>query len=144
MWIWTTPVCSHISFLSLRQLTIAVPDAPLTPLGKKQSASLAPQIPDLQSSVDLIVSSGLKRTLQSTKLGWGPAIQRLGIDNVIVLPQAQECNAYPCDTGSLRDILAADPEYNAFNLERLTPDWTSKQGFYGECAYASALARSPS
>lgn len=66
-----------------------VPDAPLTALGKKQSAALAPQIPELQNSVDVIISSALKRTLQSTKLGWGPAVDRLGIGNVICLPQAQ-------------------------------------------------------
>ncbi|KAK3044224.1 hypothetical protein LTS18_001848, partial [Coniosporium uncinatum] len=46
-----------------------VPDAPLTPLGRKQAASLAPQIPSLQSQADLIVTSPLKRTLQTTLLG---------------------------------------------------------------------------
>lgn len=66
-----------------------VPDAPLTALGKKQSAALAPQIPELQQQVDVVITSPLKRTLQSTMLGWGPAVERLGIKNVICLPQAQ-------------------------------------------------------
>lgn len=70
-----------------------VPDAPLTPLGKKQAATLAPQIKELAKEVDLVVSSPLKRTLQTTKLGWAPALERLGIENIICLPQAQECNA---------------------------------------------------
>ena len=70
-----------------------VADAPLTPLGKKQAATLAPQIKELAKEVDLVVSSPLKRTLQTTKLGWAPALERLGIENVICLPQAQECNA---------------------------------------------------
>ena len=97
-------------------LIIPVPDAPLTPLGKKQSAVLAPQIPDLQQKVDLIITSALTRTLQSTKLGWGPAIERLGIENVICLPQAQECNAFPCDTGSSREELEALDEFKGFNI----------------------------
>lgn len=107
-----------------------VPDAPLTPLGKKQAAALAPQIPQLQKEVDVIISSPLKRTLQTTKLGWGPAVERLGIKNVICLPQAQECNDFPCDTGSPREVLEKDPEFAGFDLSRLTPDWTSKQGFW--------------
>jgi broad specificity phosphatase PhoE len=111
-------------------LITPVPDAPLTALGQKQSAALAPQIPDLQQEVDLIVTSALTRTLQSTKLGWAPAIERLGIENVICLPQAQECNAFPCDTGNLREELEALDEFKGFNFELLTPDWTSKKGFY--------------
>lgn len=49
---------------------------------------------------------------------------------MLCLPQAQECNDFPCDTGSARDVLEKDPEFEEFNLERLTDDWTSKQGFY--------------
>ena len=118
-------------YAHLNVLTHVVPDALLTPLGKKQSAALAPQIHDLQKSVDLIVTSPLKRTLQSTRIGWGPAIDRLGIKNVICLPQAQECNAFPCDTGSSREELESLDEFKDFNFELLTPDWNSKKGFYG-------------
>jgi broad specificity phosphatase PhoE len=88
-------------------------------------------MPDLQKEADLIVSSPLKRTLQTTYLGWAPAIQRLGgLGKVICLPQAQECNDFPCDTGSSRETLEADPELAGFNFELLTPDWTSKKGFW--------------
>ena len=88
------------------QLTLPpVPDAPLTPLGKKQAAAMAPQVKQLQQEAEVVVSSPLKRTLQTTKLAWGPAVERLGIENVICLPEAQECNAHPCDTGSAREVL---------------------------------------
>ncbi|KAK7966904.1 uncharacterized protein PG986_001181 [Apiospora aurea] len=120
-------------------LDYSILDAPLTPLGKKQALSLARLIPDLQKEADLVVSSPLRRTLQTTKLGWGPAVERLGgTKSVICLPQAQECNALPCDTGSPREVLEADAEFAEFNLESLTPDWTSKQGFYA--ATPEALA----
>lgn len=85
----------------------------------------------LQKEADVIISSPLKRTLQTTYLGWAPAIERLGgLKKVVCLPQAQECNALPCDTGSPREVLEADPEFAVFDLAPLTPDWTSKQGFW--------------
>lgn len=123
-------LCRHSQAEHNVDLDYSIPDAPLTPLGKKQSAALAPQIPQLQQEVNLIITSALKRTLQSTKLGWGPAIERLGIKNVICLPQAQECNDFPCDTGSSKEVLESIEEFKNFNLELLTSDWTSKKGFY--------------
>lgn len=36
----------------------------------------------------------------------------------------------PCDTGSPRQNLEANPEFQGFDLSLLTPDWTSKQGQY--------------
>ncbi|PWZ01833.1 phosphoglycerate mutase-like protein [Testicularia cyperi] len=109
----------------------SIPDAPLTPLGKQQSARLPSLTQDLQSRAEVILSSGLKRTLQSTKIGYAPAIERLGgLSKVVVLPQLQECNDFPCDTGSDRKVLEQDPELQGFDLSQLTPDWTSKEGFY--------------
>lgn len=90
---WTTTVSEKSQPASVLthddSSPISVPDALLTALGKQQSEALAPQISNLQNEVDLIISSAMKRTLQSTRLGWGPAIERLGIKNVICLPQAQ-------------------------------------------------------
>ncbi|KAI0840695.1 phosphoglycerate mutase-like protein [Hypoxylon sp. FL0890] len=112
-------------------LDYSIPDAPLTSLGKKQAASLARLIPELQKEADVIISSPLRRTLQTTYLGWAPAIEQLGgLKNVVLLPQAQECNALPCDTGSAREVLEKDPEFAVFDLTPLTPDWNSKKGFW--------------
>jgi len=113
-------------------LDYSIADAPLTALGKKQATALGPQTADLQrDSVDLIVTSPLKRTLQTTYLGFGTAIERLGgRGSVICLPQAQECNAFPCDRGSPRSELEATREFDGFDLSLLTPDWTSKAGFW--------------
>lgn len=85
----------------------------------------------MQSRAQVILSSALKRTLQSTKIGYAPAIERLGgLGKVVLLPQLQECNAFPCDTGSAKEVLERDPELQGFDFSPLTPDWTSKQGFY--------------
>nr|POF07120.1 hypothetical protein CFP56_31744 [Quercus suber] len=114
-------------------LQYKVPDAPLTALGRSQAAGIAPATPELQNSVNLIVSSPLKRTLQTTLLGWHPAIERLGGRSAIIcLPEAQECNAHPCDTGSVRSALEQDPELAGLDLSRLSDEWTSKRGFWAE------------
>lgn len=109
----------------------SIADALLTPLGEKQAQRLGLVTPELQSTVELIISSPLRRTLQTTEAGYKDAIERLnGHANVLCLPQLQECNDVPCDTGSHRSVLEAQEAFAKFNLEHLTPDWTSKQGFY--------------
>ena len=105
-------------------------DPALTPKGKDQATSAAPHISDLQQSADLIVTSALRRTLQTTLRTWAPAIERLGRENVICLPEAQECMDLPCDCGSSRAELEADPEFAGLDFSRLTPDWNTKTGFY--------------
>ena len=109
----------------------SIADALLTPLGEKQAQRLGLVTPELQSTVELIISSPLRRTLQTTEAGYKGAIERLnGHANVLCLPQLQECNDVPCDTGSHRSVLEAQEAFAKFNLEHLTPDWTRKQGFY--------------
>ena len=73
----------------------AVLDARLTDQGRKQASSLVSRVPELQKAADLIVTSPLQRTLQTTLLGWAPAVKRLGLENVICLPEVQECNDFP-------------------------------------------------
>lgn len=51
-----------------------------------------------------------------------------------------QCNDLPCDTGSPREVLEADSEYAGLDFSELTPDWTSKQGFYA-CSVPALQAR---
>lgn len=46
------------------------------------------------------------------------------------MPQLQEVNALPCDTGSSRTTLEADPEFSGLDFSPLTDDWNQKQGIY--------------
>ncbi|CAO1614267.1 unnamed protein product [Parajaminaea phylloscopi] len=125
----TVIICRHSQATHNVADDYSLPDAPLTDLGKQQASKLPEFVAQLQQQVDLVVSSPLKRTLQTTLRGWGPAVERLGgRKNVVCLPQLQECNAYPCDTGSAREVLEQDPEVSGFDFGLLTPDWTSKQG----------------
>lgn len=53
-----------------------------------------------------------------------------GRSAVTLLPEAQECNGHPCDTGSPRETLQALPEFDGFDFSGLPDDWTSKKGFW--------------
>jgi hypothetical protein len=53
------------------------------------------------------------------------------IVNLIFFSSAMQCNAHPCDTGSSRADLEADPEFSGLDFSNLTDDWNSNQGFYG-------------
>ena len=79
------------------------------------------------------LGSQLRRPLQTALGGYPSLLRRLNSDSpsgVIILPQLQEVNSLPCDTGSPREVLEADPEFAGLNFELLTPDWISKKGIY--------------
>ncbi|THG94760.1 hypothetical protein EW026_g6773 [Hermanssonia centrifuga] len=121
----------------------SIPDAPLTALGRQQSAELYESTKGtIQMTADLLVSSALRRPLSTMIIGYADLIKKLEAEGkkVIVLPQLQECNDLPCDTGSPREVLEADPEYADLDFSELTPDWTSKQGFYA-CTVSALQAR---
>jgi len=121
----------------------SIPDAPLTQLGRQQSEELYKATKDtIQKSAELLVSSALRRPLSTMVIGFRDLRKRLEAEGkkVIVLPQLQECNDLPCDTGSPREVLEADPEYAGLDFSELTPDWTSKQGFYA-CTVPALQAR---
>ncbi|KAI0366245.1 phosphoglycerate mutase-like protein [Pilatotrama ljubarskyi] len=108
-------------------------DAPLTARGREQAAALNEATKDtVQAVADLLVTSPLRRTLSTTLVGFPHLRQRLEAQGkpIIVLPQLQEVNDLPCDTGSDRAVLEADPEFAGLDFSALTPDWNSKQGFY--------------
>ncbi|TRM65100.1 histidine phosphatase superfamily [Schizophyllum amplum] len=120
-----------------------IPDANLTALGREQSAKLHADTKDsIQQTADLLVTSGLRRTMQTMIIGYPELRKRLEAAGkpVIVLPQLQECNDLPCDTGSNREILEGDPEFAGLDLSTLEPGWNSKKGFYA-CDAATLQAR---
>lgn len=103
----------------------------MTPLGRKQAAALAPQVQHLTSEVNLVATSPLTRTIQTTLLGWPAAIEKLGgRSKIALLPEFQECNDFPCDTGSSAETLSKNSEFEGLDFSKLPQDWTSKQGFW--------------
>ncbi|KAK9896347.1 phosphoglycerate mutase-like protein [Cystobasidium minutum MCA 4210] len=121
-----------------------IADARLTPTGVEQAKELCATLPqDLLENVELVVSSPLRRALETTLLGLQPVLDRVGRRSVVILPHAQECNIHPCDTGSAAEELVKDPAFEGLDFRMLSkrPDWTSKQGFWSNdpaCLHARA------
>jgi len=93
-------------------------------------------------TADLLVSSPLTRTLQTTLVGFPTLTSRLAsgptTSPIIVLSRLQEVNNLPCDTGSDRAVLEKVKEFEGIDFSSLEDDWNGKQG---EFAPANVQAR---
>ncbi|TIA88664.1 hypothetical protein E3P99_02465 [Wallemia hederae] len=111
----------------------SIPDAPLTQLGREQSSRLNPLTQStIQQTAELVVSSPLRRPMQTMLEGYPNLVKRLQNDGKppLLLTIAQEINAYPCDTGSEPDNLMADNEFKSLDFSDVHPGWTNKKGIY--------------
>lgn len=108
------------------------PDAALTSEGKGQCSELnAGTTSNIQQSAQLIVTSPLRRTLQTTLLGFPDLISRLGGRSAIVaLPHLQENGSSPADTGSSRSELEGQSEFAGIDFGLLDHKWNSKSGIW--------------
>ncbi|EOR01067.1 hypothetical protein E3P92_02879 [Wallemia ichthyophaga] len=111
----------------------SIADAPLTALGREQSARLSPLTAGtIQKTAELVVSSPLRRPMQTMLEGYPELVQRLQSAGKppLLVTIAQEINAYPCDTGSEPHLLTSDPEFASLDFSDVHPNWTNKQGIY--------------
>lgn len=108
------------------------PDAVLTPFGKQQCENLNQLTTDtIQKTAQLLVSSPLRRTLQTSLLSLPGLIERLGgSSSIIALPELQENSSSPADTGSSKEDLEQIPEFSGIDFGRLSDQWNSKTGFW--------------
>ncbi|GAA5834412.1 hypothetical protein JCM11251_007981 [Rhodosporidiobolus azoricus] len=118
-----------------------IPDAPLTKLGREQSANLRKETEgkNIQTKGELLVTSPLKRPMQTMIIGYAPLRERLEKEgkSVVVMPELQEVNDLPCDTGSPVSSLTSDPEFSGLDFSPVSASeqkwgvsWTSKQGIF--------------
>jgi hypothetical protein len=77
--------------------------------------------------------------MQTALIGYPSLIKRLGgPGKIILLPELQEVNDLPCDTGSSRQVLESDPEFAGLDFGALDEaerrhdgvSWTSKKGLW--------------
>ena len=114
-------------------------DPILTDIGKEQANSLLSDYPNLCPQV--IFTSPLTRTLQTTLLGFKKQLRGPNPPKIIVTPLLQECSNAPCDTGSDKKILekrfnvdgAEKAEFNSHGVELDFSHiddgvWNSKKG----------------
>ncbi len=110
-------------------------DPSLTRYGEDQCRHLTLSFP-YHDSVELLCSSPLVRTLQTTLLSFGPEIKK-GMQ-IVALPDAQETSNVPCDTGkdpeSLREVMRGKP----VDLSLVEDGWNNKTGIYSDTPEAIA------
>lgn len=100
-------------------------DPPLTPLGEQQCRDLCAKFP-YHPSVNLVVTSPLRRTIQTSLIAFESEMSR-GIE-CVAFPEVQETSDLPCDTGSNLSIIKEDFKDRPVNFNLVSEDWNSKQG----------------
>jgi broad specificity phosphatase PhoE len=91
-----------------------IPDPRLTEEGIKECQTLEARFP-YQSTIDLIVASPLRRTIQTALYSFQPAIKR-GV-GVVALAELQETSDVACDTGSdVKDLKREFSEYQSVSV----------------------------
>jgi broad specificity phosphatase PhoE len=113
-------------------------DPELTTSGRQQAQLLGPAF-SYSNDVGLIITSPLRRTIQTTLLAFTKVLDKRyyandlgnGIDGGIELlldADLQERSALPCDTGSDRGAL--EGAFPGLDVSMLPEGWTSKKGTY--------------
>ena len=100
-------------------------DPLLTSYGEEQCRALQKNFPDMRS-VDLVVASPLKRTINTALIAFEPVLMEKGL-KVIALPELQETSDLPCDTGSSLEEITRDYEGKPVDLSLVKPGWDSKR-----------------
>ncbi|OJJ82053.1 histidine phosphatase family protein [Aspergillus glaucus CBS 516.65] len=119
---------------------ISILDPPLTPKGVQQSERLS-QIFPFNENVGLVITSPLKRTLQTTLVGFQqtldekyyPETSASGQSNgarLSVSPDIQAHSARPCDTGSDQTILRSEFPHLLWDELPFDPLFPAKEGLY--------------
>lgn len=67
----------------------SIRDPRLTNLGRQQSSEAGRKLASIQHRIQLVLTSPMARTLETSQLAFGSAIERLGKEKVICLPQFQ-------------------------------------------------------
>lgn len=100
-------------------------DPDLTDRGRKQCERLRDRFP-YHDQIDCIVSSPIRRTIQTALIGLEPAIKSKGL-KLLLAPRAQETSDKPSDTGS--DLKDLHDEYtDVLDDRRMVDEWNSNKG----------------
>ncbi|EJU05686.1 phosphoglycerate mutase-like protein [Dacryopinax primogenitus] len=101
-----------------------IPDPTLTPLGRAQSsdifAAFKEQFSGATSPQPLLVCSPLRRTVETMLLGFPEWVKP------VFMPELQEINDLPCDTGSSASRLSE--LFPELDFTSLPSDWNTKRG----------------
>lgn len=103
---------------NLSYANLHLPDPGLTPLGEEQARGLISRFLGL-ANVQLIVSSPLRRTIQTALLAFP-------LQLVLAWPEVQEASGLIYDTGSDLSVIKAEFEQKPVDFNLVTPGWQIK------------------
>lgn len=126
-----------------------IPDAKLTPLGRTQAASLNHlSASSYQSTAELIVSSPMRRPLETMILGYPSLLSRLESAGKppVILDILQEVNRHACDTPTYPpEAIKGDEElghlFKDLDFSGLDPGYASKEGIFAPESVKERAAR---
>lgn len=112
----------------------------LTEIGKAQCRELQEKFPFLQD-IEIILSSPLRRTIQSAAYTFAPELEKRQIP-IVLVPKAQEISSLACDIGHDAEVTISEasklianaaPLWDASKLDTTLVDesWNSKVSFMG-------------
>ena len=100
-------------------------DPDLTDRGREQCERLRDSFP-YQDQVDCILTSPIRRTIQTALIGLEPAIKGKGL-KLLLAPRAQETSSKASDTGS--DLSKLQEEFkDKLDARRMDSDWNTNAG----------------
>ncbi|KAF2274086.1 phosphoglycerate mutase family protein-like protein [Westerdykella ornata] len=113
-------------------------DPLLTPEGKDQCRALCESFQD-HDKIDLVVTSPLRRTIQTASLSFGPVLARSV--PFVAVPEAQEVGSHNSDKGlppaqlkeELKTLFEGDDlgfDINKLDLSNVKDGWNSKTGYW--------------
>lgn len=103
---------------------VRLKDPYLTSHGRRQARALGQQFP-ARESVDLVVCSPMKRSIQTALFAFGDHLRAHKLE-LITLPELQELSAKPCDTGSSLAELLTEFREDPVDFSLCPYDWDSK------------------
>jgi broad specificity phosphatase PhoE len=113
-------------------------DPPLTSLGVEQASSISQKLPDA-ASISTIISSPLRRAIQTTLAGFSSILDKRYFDEssgqgtdggakLSLNPDLQERSDLPCDTGS--SVSELSNVFPSLSFDDLGEEWLNKSGRY--------------
>lgn len=109
-------------------------DAHLTELGIQRCQHFNDEFPkDIR--IDLVCASPMWRTIQTAAYCFHDVIPQTETKKILLLPDAQETTAIPCDVGSPKSAIVQEFG-DLVDASLLSDEWTSKEGRYATDAPA--------
>ncbi|KAF2466626.1 phosphoglycerate mutase-like protein [Lindgomyces ingoldianus] len=121
---------------------VHIKDATLTEEGKRQCRELQDSFA-YHDTINLVLSSPLRRAIQTTVLTFGPTLSRKEVP-YLVIPKAQEVSGLTCDIGhskqelseNLSELFAGNSlqfDLSKINFDAVEEGWNVKSGYWAPC-----------